>query len=314
MIKPVMNIAQRFLSISVLISFLSVLPASVQAEFLGAIGGIAGVEEATVPPILAMSGETGLKEGSGVVIVGYAYSRAVSMFGRKIEDPSPEFMLLTEDDRRANERTERVFRLAYGVTSRFNIGLSVPFVNLRSRFPVTSTGPSEESEFHGIGNVSFAGKYQFSSQPNMAVRMAAILPSGFEVGAEYPQVATDLAYSTNLAGLSFHLQGGYIWTGKDRQDQDHLDTAVANLAVARAIGDRFSAALELDYQYLMGTDDLEGVLYVNPPMQRALDLIPGFVVQIKDNLTFAATIDFALSTTLAFGYDTLYNFQLAYKF
>jgi hypothetical protein len=307
------NITSRLLLIPALVVFISVLPSSAWAEFLGAIGGIAGVEGSTVPPILGMSGETGLKEGEGVVMLEYDYARGVYLFGKKIEDSSTEFQL-PADPNRGTELTERVFRLAYGVTSRFNIGTSVPFVEQRSRFTSPSSGLAEEQPSHGIGNVSFAGKYQFSSQPNLAVRLSWTLPSGYEVGDDFQRVATDLAYSTILAGTSFHVQGGYQWTGKDRQDREHLDTAVANLAVARTFGERFSADLELNYQYLTGTDGLKGVVYINPPRQKALDLIPGFVVQIKDNLTFAATIDFALSTTLAVGYDTSYSFKLAYKF
>ncbi|MBI3811085.1 MAG: hypothetical protein HY283_02605 [Nitrospirae bacterium] len=309
-----MNISRRFFLIPVLIAFIPVLPSSARAEFLGAIGGIEGVEGSTVPPILGMSGETGLKEGEGVVMLEYDYSRGVYLFGKKIEDPSKEFQIPTSDPNRGTERTERVFRLAYGVTSRLNIGTSVPFVEQRSRFPLTPTGPAEELDSHGIGNVSFAGKYQFSSQPNLAIRLSWTLPGGYAVGDDFQRVGTDLAYSTILAGTSFHVQGGYQWTGRDRQDRERLDTAVANLAVARTFGERFSADLELNYQYLTGTDGLKGVVYVNPPGQKALDLIPGFVVQIKDHLTFAATVDFALDTTLAFGYDTSYSFKLAYKF
>jgi hypothetical protein len=310
----IMNISRRLLLIPALIVFIPALPSSVRAEFLGAIGGIEGVEGSTVPPIQGMSGETGLNEGDGVVTLEYDYTRGVYLFGKKIEDPSAEFQIPTSDPNRANERTERVFRLAYGVTSRLNIGTSVPFVEQTARFPLTPTGPAEELQFHGIGNVSFVGKYQFSSRPNLAVRVSASLPSGFEVGNEFLTVETDLAYSTILAGTSFHVQGGYKWTGKDRQDRDQLDTALANLAVARAFGARFSADLELNYQYLTGTDGLVGVFYINPPRQKALDLIPGFAVQIKDNLTFAATVDFALDTTLAFGYDTSYSFKLGYRF
>jgi hypothetical protein len=313
--KFIMNISRRLLLIPILIIF-SYPSSSARAEFLGAIGGIEGVEGSTVPPILGMSGETGLKEGEGVAMLEYDYARGVYLFGKKIEDASAEFQV-PPDANRGTERTERVFRLAYGVTSRLNVGASVPFVEQRSRFTSDpSTGLAEDQQSHGIGNVSFAGKYQFSSRPNLAVRLSVSLPGGYEVGNDFLTVETDLAYSTILAGTSFHLQGGYAMTGKDRQDRDHLDTAVANLAAARTIGERFSADLELNYQYLTGTDGLKDVVggYINPPRQKALDLIPGFVVQIKDNLTFAATVDFALDTTLAFGYDTAYSFKLAYRF
>ncbi len=314
MSMPVIKITHRLLLILVLIVFVSVSSSSARAEFLGAIGGIAGVEEATVPPIQTMSGESTLSEGAGVVIVDYNYARGTRQFGEKIEDPSSEFQIPTSDPSRAKEQTERVFRLGYGITSKFNIAIVAPFIDVRSRFPQTTTGPAEEQHVSGIGNVNFSTKYQFSSRPNLAARLAVILPSGYEVGADYLQLQGDFAYSTKLGGFSLHAQGGYIWTGKDRQDLDHLDVLTGNLAITHPVGDHFVGDLELLSQFPMGRDDLEGVKYFNPPEQRNLDIVPGFAVQMSNNLSLATTVRISLINTLPVGYDYAYVVKVGYTF
>ena len=78
--------------------------------------------------------------------------------------------------------------------------------------------------------------------------------------------------------------------------------------------DRFAAFLEFNYQQRVGKDDLEDVAYIDPPDQIALDLTPGFKVQIKDNISFASAVRIALINDLDFGYDTVYIFLAGYSF
>jgi hypothetical protein len=316
-----MNMLQRLPAILILFAGLLSFPQFASAQFLGAIGGIEGVgEDANATPLFTMTGEANTKEGTGVVGVAYAYTRFTRLFGEKIENPSNEFGIPTEDFNRAVEATSRVFLLGYGVTSRLNLGASVPFIEVRSRLPLTSTDPAEEQQSHGIGNVAFSAKYQFSSEPNLAVRLSAQLPSGYEAGADYFQLAGDIAYSVELGPVSLHLQGGYIYSDVDRQELNHLNTAIANLALARRIGKGFTAVLELNYQRLMGDDDLEGVLgqpgvaYQDPPTQQGLDLTPGFKVQVKENIVVASAVRIALINDLFFGYDTAYLLLAGYSF
>lgn len=293
---------------------LIVLPPSASAQLLGAIGGIEGVgEEAAVTPLLTMTGKANLMEGTGVVGVGYVYVRATRLFGVKIENASSEWGF-PEDDTREIEAASRVFLMGYGVTSQFNLGLSLPFTETRTKETDPITDEFIETGQNGIGNVAVAGKYQFSLNRDLAARLTVQFPSGFEAGVDYLQLAADLAYSAKMDQTSIHLQGGYLWTDTDRQNQDRLDAVVANMAVAQGIGDRFVGVIELNYLYLVGEDDLEGSLYLDPPAQMSLDLTPGFKVRIKDNLTFATAVRIALINDISVGYDTSYLFLVGYSF
>jgi len=289
--------------------------ASASAELLGAIGGIGGVEEETSSkPLFTISGEALFKEGSGGVGLAYGYTRFTRLFGEKIEKPSKEFNLQTEDFSRALESTTRVLFIGYGVTSKLTVGAGLPLINAGSRLPSSPTGPAVEQKSDGIGNISVEGKYQFSKNPNLAFHLNAQLPSGYDVGADYLQVEADLAYSVRVDQTSFHLQGGYNWTGADRQDRARLDAVVANMAVVRNVGGNFAAFLELNYQQLTGTDDLEGVVYIDPPTQKSLDLTPGFNIKIKDNINFATAVRISLVNDFAAGYDMSYLFVIGTVF
>jgi hypothetical protein len=192
--------------------------------------------------------------------------------------------------------------------------MKVPFIETRSRFTQTITSTVEEQHSNGIGNANFSAKYQFSSRPNLAGFLAVIFPSGFEVGDDFLQWEGDLAYSTKLGGLSFHAQGGYIWTGKDRQGLDHLDVLSGNLAITHPVGDHFVWDLELLSQFPMGRDDLEGVFYIDPPTQISLDIVPGFAIQMSNHLSLATTVRISLINTLPTGYDYAYVVKVGYTF
>jgi hypothetical protein len=297
-----------------LIGIFLVHPLSASAQLLGAIGGIEGVgEEAAVTPILTMTGEANLAEGTGVVGVGYVYVRATRLFGEDIENASSEWGF-SEDDTREIEASSRVLLLGYGVTSQLNLGLSVPFTETRTKETDPITAEFIETGQNGLGNVAVAGKYQFSLNRDLAARLTVQFPSGFEAGTDYLQLAADVAYSAKVDQTSIHLQGGYLWTDQDRQDRERLDAIVANFALAQGIGEGFVGVLELNYIYYFGDDDFEGLFYFDPPDQMGLDLTPGLKIRIKDNLTFASAVRIALINDISVGYDTSYLFLLGYSF
>jgi hypothetical protein len=315
-----MIITLRKITEIALLAAIVLFPVTAGAQLLGAIGGIEGLgEEAADTPILMMTGEANLSEGEGVVGVSYLYGRFTRAFGDDMEDPSSEHGWEAHD-RRAVEATNKVLSLSYGVTSNFNLGLSVPFSQVRARFPVLTTDVATEEKLDGIGNVAVVGKYQFWSDPNLATRLVVQFPSGYEVGADFLIVNLDLAYSVVVGTLSFHAQAGYVYTDQDRQGRDRLDTLVANAAVARRMGDPFVLVTELIYQQRVGDDDLEGVIgddgviYQSAPTQLALDFAPGFKIQITDAVTVAATVRIALINTLEFGYDAVYMLIAGYSF
>jgi hypothetical protein len=292
---------------------LAAWPSPASAQLLGAIGGIEGVgDESAATPLLTMTGQADFSEGAGAVAVRLVYARVTRWFGEKIENPSEEFGTPTFDSTRGLEITHRIFLLGYGVTDRWNIGLSLPFTEVRSRLPdpLSPTGPAEEQEQNGIGNLAAMVKYQFLEDPNLSVRIGAFLPSGYEVGAGFLQVTTDVAYSVQLNDLSLHAQTGFVWTDRDRQNNDPSDAVLANLALARMIRGHLVAVLELNYQQRVGRDDL----FVDAPTQTALDLTPGFKIPITERLTFSSSVRIALINTLSLGYDTQYLFLLGYGF
>ena len=292
----------------VLIILISLSPSHAHAQ-LGAIGGVG--EGAAATPVTTMTGEPLFGEGKGALAAAYIYTRFTRSFDEDIEKFNSVFG--TADPNRALEVSQKVYILAYGITDRFNLQLSVPSISLRVRGTDTTTGQTEEDEIHGIGNTSVALKYQFARSPKLAAQVTWITPSGFEpaISTDANRARMDLAGSFHTSLADIHIQVGYVYVGKDRADRDLSDGALANIALARFIGgSAFTAALELNCFRTGGVLDPK----FDSPAQTALDISPGFRVKVKDNVDIISSVRIALINDVALGYDTSYLFMAGYSF
>ncbi len=289
-------------------------PRPAQAQTLGALGGIVGVggaegsQATAATPLLTMTGNTALAEGSGVVGLQYTYTHLTRFLGKKIEN-----QFVREFGHPGSVKADsRLVFLGYGITDRLSLGLGIPSdaVEVKETLRPGELASLSGTSQSGLGNIAAALKYQFATAPAVAGRVTVRLPSGFAVGAEATEVDGDLAVSLERQPYALHLQAGYQWTLPDRSNRKHSDSAVANLALARTVGEGFVGFIELNYLTTGGS--LDPVF--NLPAQSSLDLTPGAKVRIKDALFVAAAARVALVNDLVLGYDTSYLVTTGYVF
>ncbi|HLG21189.1 MAG TPA: transporter, partial [Candidatus Manganitrophaceae bacterium] len=201
------------------ISWTALAPSrSADAQSLGAIGGIGGIsgETGEATPLFTMTGSPSFREGEGSLSVAYLNARITRSFGDKLEDRSGGNI--------SAEVTSKILVMGYGATDRWAVGAVLPFDATRTQFDSDANGSIDtKTKASGLGNPSFSVKYTMVRDPNISVRAIAKLPTGYEVGVDYPEGDLDLAYSVSLGAVDLHLQAGYQYTGEDRNKVNPTD-------------------------------------------------------------------------------------------
>lgn len=279
-----------------LFTFGSARPVLAQLGAIGWIGGVSGAETNEATPLFTMTGSPSFRAGEGSLSIAYQNTRITRSFGDKIEE---RYGAGT-----AAELTSKVFLMSYGVTDRLSVGAVLEFDTSRTRVP-DDKKVLHEAENSGLSNPSFSAKYTVIRNPNISIRGIVKLPTGYEAGTENREADLDLAYSVSLGGFSdFHLQLGYDYTLADRFGVNPPDLLVANAALARSFGENFVLFTELAYRRTKG----------GSPLQKSLDVIPGFKARFQEKFLFSTATRISLINDFSLGYDYSYLALLSYIF